>query len=121
MYKLNIKREKQSLNGGNLKINVLINEEDLGVIKSGETKTFEVNQSNIDLEFKQLIRSTKLKLKLTKDEDIAIKWNKKWGYIEVDANKEIIIEEKRKISAKNIFLYILFAIFWIIIYYSIWG
>lgn len=120
MYKLSIKREKQPLMM-NSKINVLLDGMDMGEIKSGETKVYNVDKTDVNLILKGYAKDAKLKLKLFKDEEITIKWNRSWGYIQVNADKGVIEEQKGKTNFKNIFIYILGIIAFLIAYYLIWG
>jgi len=124
MYKLIIKREKQFFIVQS-KINILINGDDNGEIKNGETRTIEVSEQDIKVKFEHFVKSTELNLKLTKDENITVRWNKTWGNIQVKVDKEVVLEEKKETSAKNYFLYVAGGILFVIfIYYAnayLWG
>lgn len=78
--------------------NLTVNERDYGVIKKHNVIQTNTLDSKIDLTFSVLTKSTKMSLKMLKNETITIKWNKIKGCFEIINNEDIIISQKTYLS-----------------------
>lgn len=78
--------------------NLTVNECDYGVIKQHNVIQTNTLNSKIDLTFSVLTKSTKMSLRMLKNETITVKWNKIKGRFEIINNEDIIISQKTYLS-----------------------
>lgn len=78
--------------------NLTVNERDYGVIKQHNVIQTNTLNSKIDLTFSVLTKSTKMSLRMLKNETITVKWNKIKGRFEIINNEDIIISQKTYLS-----------------------
>jgi|SRR5690554_2497786 len=99
--------------------NLSIQNRDFGVIKQHnviKTTTFD---SKIDLIFSVLTKTTKISLRMIKDEKITIKWNKIKGQFEIADNNSIVLSQKSYLSKFAKIFYPLLAVFSLLVIFIV--
>lgn len=74
--------------------NLKVDDVDHGFIKKHNVTNLTTYNSKIDLTFSILTKETKISLRMMKDENITINWNKIRGRFELLDNEDIIISQK---------------------------
>jgi hypothetical protein len=96
-------------------IRVLVDGNDVGEIKNGETKKIECENDTPVLRFESTGRNLQLNLKLKENNNIEVYWNRNFGFIGYKDPNSIVESKKREINWKNYLLII--AVFAVVMYF----
>lgn len=78
--------------------NLTINDVNYGVFKRHNVVKTSILDSTVELSLSFLTKTTNITLRVIKDEEVTIKWNKLKGRFEIEDNTDIITQQKTHLT-----------------------